>query len=203
MNLSNFLSDVLDAPGESVAIMKPVLLKISPVVIFLVALLYGACNKDEGRSLSGTDTINNILVLSGDRYAVYGFSFEEGRVISNLEPPGPDINIFLQTDAGGNVTGKYLDSDNLVESFSFDGQYLDAGEAGTAFASLLDIGTRTWQQAAWDLEENQVWLFKTIEGNYVKFRTIDIVVDEDREPPFVELTFEWRIQPDGSTSFSE
>ena len=84
-----------------------------------------------------------------------------------------------------------------------EGEYPGATEAKTAFNNLLEVGTRTWQLAAWDVEENQVWLFKTSEGNYVKFRIIEIQVDAQQDPPYIEVTFEWRIQPDGSDIFSK
>lgn len=183
--------------------MRPKVLTISLISVFLFMSLFSGCKKDDGRRFAGTDTIDNALVLSGQIYAVYGFSFELGRVISNLESPGPDITVNLTTDLDKAVTGKYFDSNNLVESFALVEQYASASEAATAFDNLLETGTRLWELAAWNLEENQVWLFKTSEGNYVKIRITDIVVDAQQVPPFIELTFEWRIQPDGSTSFSE
>lgn len=171
-------------------------------VFFLVCITTPGCKKDK-QPYSGTDTIDNTLVPSGQVFAVFGFSFEEGKVLSNLEPPGPDITINLQTDFDGNVTGKYFDSNRLVESFALAGEYSGASEAIAAFDNLLEVGTRTWQLAAWGVEENQVWLFKTSEGNYVKFRIIEIQVDEQADPPYIEVTFEWRIQPDGADIFSK
>ncbi len=175
--------------------------KILLLVFLLIVLGLSSCKKEEDR-YSGTDTIDNILVPGSQGFTVYGFSFEMGKVISNLEPPGPDVTIHLETDING-VIGKYFGTVNLVESFALEGEYPGATEAKTAFDNLLEVGTRTWQMAAWDVEENQVWLFKTSEGNYVKFRIVDIQVDEQRELPYIEVTFEWRIQPDGSDIFSK
>ncbi len=181
--------------------MRNINLLISLLVIFFFVSALSGCKKEEQR-FSGTDTIDNILVPSGQTFAIFGFSFEQGEVISNLEPPGPDVTIHLETDIGG-VIGKYFGTVNLVESFALEGEYQGATEAKTAFNNLLEVGTRTWQPAAWDVEENQVWLFKTSEGNYVKFRIIEIQVDEQQDPPYIEVTFEWRIQPDGSDIFSK
>lgn len=182
--------------------MKPRSLQISLLLIFLVVITTAGCKKDN-RRYSGTDTIDNTLVPSGQVFAVFGFSFEEGRVLSNLEPPGPDITINLQTDFDGNVTGKYFDSNNLVESFTLAGEYSGASEASAAFDNLREVGSRIWQLAAWGAEENQVWLFKTSKGNYVKFRIIEIAIDEQQDPPYIDVTFEWRIQPDGADIFSK
>lgn len=176
-------------------------LPLSLLLIFILSLGTPGCRKEDQR-YSGTDTIDNVLVPSGNKYAIFGFSFELGRVISNLEPPGPDITIHLETD-GNSVTGKYFDSDNLVESFALAGEYSGASEASAAFDNLLAVGTRTWQLAAWGAEENQIWLFKTSEGNYVKFRIIEIQVDEQQDPPYIAVTFGWRIQPDGADIFSK
>lgn len=171
------------------------------LVIFFFGSALSGCKKEEQR-FSGTDTIDNIIVPSGQTFAIFGFSFEQGKVISNLEPPGPDVTIHLETDISG-VIGKYFGTVNLVESFAMVGEYPGATEAKNAFNNLLEVGTRTWQLAAWDVEENQVWLFKTSVGNYVKFRIIEIQVDEQQDPPYIEVTFEWRIQPDGSDIFSK
>ncbi len=181
--------------------MKSRSLQISLLLILLAGLITAGCKKDEQR-FSGTDTIDNTLVPSGQTFAIFGFSFELGKVISNLEPPGPDITVHLETDING-IIGKYLGTVNLVESFALAGEYPDASEASAAFDNLLEVGTRTWQLAAWGLEENQVWLFKSSEGSYVKFRIIEIQVDEQQNPPYIEVTFKWRIQPDGSEIFSK
>ena len=166
----------------------------------LLLLLLPACKKDK-QKYSGTATIDNLLVPSGQSYAIFGFSFEEGRVISNLEPPGPDITIHLETDISG-VVGQYFGTDNLVESFSLVAEYLSSAEASSAFKELKEVGIRNWELAAWDIAEHQLWLFKTSEGNYVKIRITDILVDEQQDPPYIQGSFEWQFQPDGSTSFS-
>ena len=77
--------------------MRNIYLVISLLVIFFLGSALGGCKKEEQR-FSGTDTIDNILVPSGQSFAIFGFSFEEGKVISNLEPPGPDVTIHLETD---------------------------------------------------------------------------------------------------------
>jgi len=181
--------------------MRQKFLSISLAFLLIAASMLSGCKKDK-QIYSGTDTIDNVLVPSGQTFAIFGFSFELGRVISNLEPPGPDITIHLRTDISG-VTGKYFDTDTFVESFALAGEYGSATEAKTAFDDLVDVGSPTWFSTAEDLEENQVWLFRTTEGNYVKLRLTDLTVDEQQDPPYIQVTFQWRIQPDGSSSFSK
>ena len=129
--------------------------------------------------------------------------FELGDVTSTLESPAPDITIHAERDLDGNIIGKYFLTPNLVESFALAGEYANESEALTAFNQLLEVGAPTWQLSAMDVEEHQLWLFRTSEQNYVKFRIIEIVTDNTQNPPYIEVTFEWRIQPDGSTSFDK
>jgi hypothetical protein len=170
--------------------------------LFLVVALLTGCKKDKGPKLFGIDSIDNVLYGSQVYYAM-GFSFELGDITSTLELPPPDITIHVHKDIDGNIAGKYFNTPQLVESFAFAGEYAGASEAKTAFDQLLEVGTRNWQLSAMDVEENQVWLFLTSEGNNVKFRIMEIITDNSQNPPYIQVKFEWRIQPDGSTSFSE
>ena len=168
--------------------------------LLALMLMLSACQKEK-QTNSGTVTIDNMLVPSGQTYAVFGFSFELGKIISNLEVPGPDITVHLRTDISG-VTGKYFDSDNYSDSFALAGEYETEAEAKAAFNNLPEVGSPVWQQTAEDIEEHQLWLFKTSEDNYVKFRISGLEINEMMDPPFIQVSFQWQIQPDGSTSFS-
>ena len=170
------------------------------IPLMIALLLPASCSKSDNNSYHGVDTIDNKLYGSTTYYAL-GFSFELGKLTSTLEAPAPDITIHVNTDVDGNITGKYINTPNLVESFALSATLNSAAEAEDHFDSLLDVGNPTWYLSATDVSENQVWIFKTAKGSYVKFRIIDLNTDNSANPPFVEMKFEWRIQPDGSPVF--
>jgi hypothetical protein len=176
-------------------------IELSKVLIIFALVLFTDCSKKDKDRYHGIDTIDNQLYGTQTYYAL-GFSFELGPTSSTLEAPSPDITIHLSTDLGGNITGQYFNTPNLIESFSFIGTFGSAAEAQDQFDSLLEVGTRTWELSASGVEENQLWLFKTSDGNYVKIRTIELRTDNSVYPPYVEIKFEWRMQPGGATTFS-
>lgn len=173
---------------------------MSKSLIILLSIVAFACNKKDLNPYSGVDIIDNKLYGTQSYYAL-GFSFELGKKTSTLEVPAPDITIHVSTDVGGNITGKYINSPNLIESFALAGSFNSITEADDFFNSLTEVGNRIWSLNAQNVEENDVWLFKTSEGNYVKFRIVELITDNAVNPPFVQMKFEWRLQPDGSTTF--
>ena len=180
--------------------MKKTEIRISIIAALLLVLLFSGCSKDNNDRFHGVDTIDNKLYGTQTYYAL-GFSFETGKTSSTLESPAPDITIHVSTDIDGNITGKYINTPNLTESFALAASLQNAIEAEDYFNNLAEVGTPTWVLNAGNVEINQVWLFKTSKGNYVKFRIIELNTDNGVYPPFVEMKFEWRIQPDGSTTF--
>ena len=177
--------------------------KIAAVLLLATLLLTMAgCKKRDRDPYHGIDTIDNVLYGSQPYYAL-GFSFEKGEPVSTLEFPPPDITIHVNVDINGNITGKYILTPNLTESFALAASLGSAAEASDYFDSLLEVGTPAWLEIAGGVEENQVWLFRTRNDNYVKFRIIELKTDNSQYPPWIEMEFEWRIEPDGSTTFSD
>ncbi|MEE4115072.1 MAG: hypothetical protein V2I37_02835 [Marinilabiliaceae bacterium] len=168
--------------------------------MLVVLIVLAACSKNDNDRYHGVDTIDNKLYGSTTYYAL-GFSFELGKLTSTLEAPAPDITIHVNTDVDGNITGKYINTPNLIESFALAASLPGVAEAEDYFDSLLDAGNPAWFASATNVAENQVWIYKTAKGNYVKFRIIELNTDNAASPPFVEMKFEWRIQPDGSPLF--
>lgn len=173
---------------------------IASLLLLASIILLPGCRKKDKDPYHGIDTIDNTLYGS-QPYFAYGFSFEEGGIASTLEFPPPDITIHVNVDISGSITGKYILTPNLVESFALSAEFSTPGEATDYFNSLTETGTPVWKDSAEAVEENQVWLFRTRKDNYVKFRIIEIKTDNSQSPPYIEMTFEWRIQPDGSTTF--
>jgi len=170
------------------------------IFVFLV-LMTASCRKEKGDKYYGTTTIDNTLYGTGPYYAL-GFSFDLGIEVRTSDSPGPDITVHAITDVNSVPTGAYLDTPNLVESFSLVGKGDNENDAKTLFDNLRETEATQWMLFANTIEEHQVWLFKTSGGNYVKIRIVDLLVNEGLSGPYAEVTFEWRMQPDGSTTFS-
>ena len=161
-----------------------------------------SCDKEPERKYAGEFTIDNALYGYGPYYAI-GYSFELGRELKTSDSPPPDITVHARTDAQGNVSGAYLDTPNLMESYALAGNFNTGTEAKDFFDNLLQVGSYTWMLFADNISEHQVYVFKTREDNYVKFRIKNLVLNDTENGPYAEVTIEWRIQPDGSTTFSQ
>lgn len=161
-----------------------------------------ACTKKNERLLSGEAIIDNILYGNGPYYAI-GFSFEQGKELATNQSPGPDITVHAITNTAGNITGAYVDTPNMTESFALMGEFDSGDEAKTFFNNLKETGSADWLAFANDIEVDQVWIFKTSEANYVKIRIISVVIEDALSGAFSEVAFEWQIQPDGSIIFTK
>lgn len=167
-------------------------------IIFLTAFVLSGCKKDTSTSVSGTVTINNKTYQS-TTYYVYGFSFSKGKKVSTLENPGPDILIYVNADTPPNRLT--LQANNLNPSFYKIGDYPDAQSASTAFDDLKTVGNYEWTEMADPIIANQVWVYRTGDETYAKFRIISTVNETRNDLPYGECSLEWVYQPDGSTTF--
>lgn len=161
-----------------------------------------SCDKEPATKYAGEFTIDNALYGYGPYYAI-GYSYELGMKLKTSDTPPPDITVHARTDAQGDVSGAYLDTPNLTESYALAGDFNTGTEAKDFFDNLLQVGTYTWTLFADDISEHQVYVFKTSEENYVKFRIKNLVLEDRDSGAYAEVTIEWRIQPDGSTTFSQ
>lgn len=175
---------------------------IAALVIVFSSLLWSGCSKEEERAYSGTALIDNTIYGQTLYYAI-GFSFDEGKLLPTHKDPAPDITIHADTIAGGIITGAHLDTPVLVPPFALAAELTDQAGAKEFFDNLLEVGIQSWSDNANPVKVNQVWLFRTSKGNYAKFRVISIFTEMRSGIPFVEMNFEWKIQPDGSKSFSQ
>ncbi|MDZ7739151.1 MAG: hypothetical protein U5K32_08830 [Bacteroidales bacterium] len=167
-------------------------------------LLLDSCEKDPEQATGGVFTIDNTLYGQVQFYAI-GFSFEQGRKLKTSDVPGPDITVHARTGATGGIEGAYIDTPNLVESFALAGGFGSEAEAKTFFDGLLEIepASYNWVLNADDVRMHQVWIFKTSEDNYVRFMIKDLVLEDGDGVAYAELTAEWLIQADGSTTFEQ
>ena len=172
--------------------------------VLAMPMLLDSCEKEPEQLTAGVFTIDNTLYGYGPYYAI-GFSFEKGRKLKTSDEPGPDITIHVRTGAGGNIEGAYLDTPNLVESFALAGESGSESEAKIFFDQLLEIepASYDWVLYADGVRMHQVWIFKTQEDNYAGFMIKDLVLEDAESGPYAEMMAEWKIQADGSTTFSQ
>jgi len=172
--------------------MRNILITILPFIL-LAAI---SCSGDDDPDRSGIATIDNTRSL-GQTYYVYGFLFSEGKKVSTLDRPEPDITI----DSDG--TNLLFMTNNLKESFYLAGSYNDASAAKTAFDGMTSpvVPPAAWAGLASPLAENQIWIFRSGRDTYAKIRTISLIAEVRDEKDYAECTFEWVYQPDGTLTF--
>jgi hypothetical protein len=167
------------------------------ILILAFTCLLSGCKKDTSPRLSGTDTINNTL-SKDPPYFVMGFSFSAAKKISTLKSP---LDVFTINAYPGNFDKTYFDCQNYENSFYKVGVYPDAGAAELAFNNLTSFNVTQWEVTGDSVKTNQIWLFKTSNGTYAKFLITGTVGEIRNTRAYVECTFEWVYQPDGSTTF--
>jgi len=167
------------------------------IILILITVSAGGCRRNDNPGLSGTDTIDNNLYGAGPYYA-FGFSFSSAEKVSTLDDPGPDITL-VAFDVNGIITK--IQTDNYKSSFYKYGEYPDASTAKQAFGNLTSATVSQWAEEADAIGANQIWIFRTSNEKYAKFRIIDIFSELRTGWAYAECTFEWVYQPDGSLTF--
>jgi len=66
---------------------------------------------------------------------------------------------------------------------------------------LKNVNSMFYLDLAVPLEANQVWVFKSRDYKYAKFRIITVDLDTSGDTPFASCKLEWVYQPDGSATF--
>jgi hypothetical protein len=172
-------------------------MKKKAAILLLFQFLTGSCGKNGDIPLSGIATINNVLVFDANRqtYQGYGFSFSRGSLVSILENPGPDITVLANS---GNIS---LQADNLQDSFFMAGEYADEATAIAEFKKLLFPSVPAWTGMAIPLTPGQLWIYRSADEHYAKIRIISVISEVRDSRDYVECTFGWVYQPDGTLTF--
>ena len=167
--------------------------------ILLSAVLFlASCEKEDKARTSGTDTIDNTTYQS-TTYYVYGFSFSQGKIVSTMNNPGPDITVYVNKD--NSPYRLTLQSNNLNPSFYKAGDYADEAAAKTAFDNLKTVPSVQWTDMADPIAPNQVWIYRSGDEKYTKIRIVSTVNEARQLISYGECTFQWVHQPDGSVTF--
>jgi hypothetical protein len=164
----------------------------------LIFILSG-CDGKEGTT-SGTVTLDNELYGSGPYYAL-GFSFEQGKAVSTLSAPEPDITIQAGAITQGGQVEPFMSANTYEPAFALAGEYGSENAATDAFTNLKSVGSVSYIAMGAPLKANQVWVIRTETKKYAKIRTIEVTLNTNVQPPFASCKFEWVYQPDGSATF--
>lgn len=177
------------------------LLLLTVLIFFLTA----GCEKEESPATSGEATLSSERFLEGSTYSIYGFSFEQGKVIK-YNPSGggsiPDFFILPKSNTEGDPTGALLDTPNQNKSFSLTAEMNDSLSALQFFNEYKNVIDSNYFYLADPLEKNQVWTYQTSSGKFGK-----ILIEEVKEfvkdnQNYAETTFRWNYQPNGSLVFN-
>ncbi len=166
-------------------------------ILFLSILILSGCKKNHGPTLSGTVTIDNVLYGTGPYYAL-GFSFTSAKKVSTLSSP---LDVITINAYPGDFNKTFFYDENFDNSFFLYGSYADATAATLAFKNLTTFNVTLWKATGDGVKADQIWLFRTSNSTYVKFRIISTIGEVRNNIPFVQCTFEWVHQPDGSLTF--
>lgn len=168
--------------------------------MILIGICY-SCEKKEDPKYSGEIILSSELLLSGQVYSYYGFTFEDGIIkvyapSSGAQPDLAAVHLIFNQDIS--VT---LQSSNQVDAFYKNGDFQSAGEAETFFNSYTEVTATNFQSQGDNIEINQVWTIKTASGKFAKIWIKDIKIKSGPQSDYVELTIKYQFQPDGTKTF--
>lgn len=170
------------------------------ICLLAVMLLITGCTKDD-RRLSGTITLTSELYKADNYYYALGLSFAEGKAVPTLpDADRADISLGAGPVGGGSVVA-YFSANTYRPPFGLEGDYAGAAEARKAFDNLKSVGSYNWEDMAYPLAANQVWVMKTRDAKYAKMRIIRVTLETREGKPFASCELEWAWQPDGSPTF--
>ena len=172
--------------------MKRLLLTLISVIVLLPA-----CKKEIKVRTSGIDKIDN-TIYHNIAYHAYGFSFSQAKLVATNASPAPDIVLIL--NEGDKLI---LQTNNFLPSFLKIGEYTNEDEAKKAFDNLKTVPEpQQWLEWANPVVPNQVWVYRSGDEKYTKFRIVETKIEILEEVvPYGECTFQWVHQPDKSKSF--
>ncbi len=176
--------------------MRPII-SIFIIVIFIAA----GCKKDVNVN-SGTITIDN--TASPPNYTAFGLHIPSGKKVEDVNNSQPDvIKISPDFDIDYSVRKLYFICNNFNNSFIKYSQYGDENSAIQVFNNLKSFSNNNWKALGDSIKPHQIWLFRTSDEKYAKIRIIRTFTETRSGMPFpyVECTFEWVYQPDGTQNF--
>ncbi len=179
-------------------------------VYLLVLLMAGSCEGDKNSPVTNTDeiTLSTQLFDTGPTgYEVFGYSFELGKKISNLDKSQvADVIPQQVLHIDGSVIGAQLSAGgNNPYGFYKNRDFATLEEATNFYDSYHDAVDGPWESLTDTLAPFQVYTFRTFRDNYVKFMVtgVNIVSASSPENSYVRIRIQYYIQQDGSAVFDE
>ena len=171
------------------------------LLLFLTIFLFFGSSCKKSGSGSGVVTVDSKLYGTSSYYAL-GFKFSTGKKVSTLNG-NPDLTVAAGSLTSGGSVVAYLASNTFDPAFYLYGEYANSADAENSFNSLLSFNVSTWSDFGTPLAPDQIWIFRTDDGNYAKLLVTAVTLNSGIIPPFASCTFRWVYQPDGTTTFSE
>jgi hypothetical protein len=174
--------------------MKKLLIFLLPIILF--------CCKEE-------DSVNNIAILISDSSSILinskGFSFSQGRVIDypNENQIIPDFKVFVGSKLNKNdvIYTAWFSSLVYKPTFIFVDSLSTPQEADHLFAEYIpDSYIFEQNQTMPFVNENQIWLVKSIENEYYMIQILELTygsnpkynIEKDQRPEICTVTFKWK-----------
>ncbi len=171
------------------------------IALLLFALICASCDeKTEEPQYSGTIQLSSELLVSGQDYVFYGFSFESAEIslYSLTSPTLPDL---AAVHLLGDTITADLVSSNDMDAFHKSGTFQNAAEAEAYFNNYTEVISSDFQPLAYSVKENQVWTVQTASKKFAKIWIKEIIFQKGSISDFVELKIQYEYQPDGSRTF--
>jgi hypothetical protein len=174
---------------------------IIPLLAFV--LLVAGCNKENGNiPTSGEATLSSKLYFNEEtqNYYTKGFSFSKGKVV-NYERFVSQADLVAQPLWNTNIVGAYLESPDNDNAFKLKGEFDNAQDAANFFDELKLVNDNVFTVWANPLNENEVYVVQTGDLKYAKIWIKKIELFNGPDEGYVEVTFQWQYQPDGTRVF--
>jgi len=178
-------------------------MKFNYLLMLAFALLAVGCNKENGDiPTSGEATLSSKLYFNEKTQGYYtkGFSFSKGRVV-NYERFVTQADLVVRPLENTSIIGAYMESPDNDQAFKLKGEFDNAQDAGDFFNELKLINENVFIIWANPLNENEVYAIQTTDQKYAKIWITKIELFNGPEEGYVEVTFQWQFQPDGTRVF--
>ena len=168
----------------------------------VLVLLFTACKKEDENKYYGITVFSSELILVGEYYTGYGFSFEQEKRITctDINCSAADVvavHLILQED----IEEVFLQSPENEDAFYLNGSFDTETEAIDFYDSYTEVGELEFVSDADDLQAHQVWTLQTRGKKFAKIRIMKVNLITEGSYPYAEVEVEYHYQPDGSRTF--
>jgi len=184
-------------------------MKKLPVFLWIIGLMVASCSKkDEPVPVSGTVTLDSRMYFNSEtqNYYMYGFDFDLANKVKYermVSGAGTDLVLSALPGVGEGPEGGYFTSPHNEEAFYLAGSFGSSEDAGDFYHSLQSFALPVFDEWANPVLPDQVWIIQTKEMTYAKLWIRSVEVAGPSGDEYVECSFEWTYQPDGSMFFPE